>query len=317
MTVKKWIIATVAAIVIASVAYTSLYVVDLRNFAIITQFGKVVATRTEPGLYFKIPAIQTVLLYDKRLREWDGEPSDLLTVDKENIEVNTWARWRVVDPQVFYEALRTENGGQGVLDGRIDSSVKNVISARTLMEVLRNTHRTLRYTSKELQDSEASRGLKVLEGREKIVAEVLENAGRKTKKQYGFIINGIGIKHFNYVRAVIPKIYDRMASERDRIANRYESEGREREARIVGGVAKDLERIASEGYRDSMRIRGEAEAQAIKIYADAYNRDPEFYSFNKSLSLLPKTMGKDTRLVLSAGDSALYKYLGSFRKSQK
>lgn len=317
MTVKKWTLSTVVLVMVGAFAYTSLYVVDLANYAIITQFGKVVATRIEPGLYFKIPAIQDVIFYDKRLREWDGESSDLLTVDKENIEINTWARWRVINPQLFYEALRTENGGQGVLDGRIDSSVKNVISAQPLMEVLRNSRRTLRYTSKELQDSEASRGVKIAEGREKIVGEILSIAGRKTKEQYGFQIDGLGVKHFNYVKAVIPKIYDRMASERDRIANRYESEGREREARIVGGVAKDLERIASEGYRDSMRIRGEAEAAAIKIYADAYNRDPEFYSFNRSLSLLPNTVGKGTRLVLSAGDNALFKYLGSFRKDSK
>ena len=118
----------------AVLVYSSLYVVELPHQAIVVQFGRVVTTRTEPGLYLKIPFVQTVQMYDTRLKEWDGEPSDLLTVDKENIEVNTWARWRVTDAQRYYEALRTESAGQGVLDGIIESSVKNVISAQPLME---------------------------------------------------------------------------------------------------------------------------------------------------------------------------------------
>ena len=155
MSAKKWIVLTAVAAALVGLGATSLYVVPVYEYAIVTQFGRVVATNTEPGLHFKLPFVQLVTPIDRRLREWDGEPSDLLTIDKENIEVNTWARWRVVDPQLFYEALRTESAGQGVLDGLIDASTKNIISAQTLMEVLRTSERRLKYTAEELEVAEA------------------------------------------------------------------------------------------------------------------------------------------------------------------
>ncbi|MDP6946555.1 MAG: protease modulator HflC, partial [Myxococcota bacterium] len=279
------------------------------EYAIVTQFGRVVATNTEPGLHFKIPFIQTVTRIDRRLREWDGEPSDLLTIDKENIEVNTWARWRVTDPRQFYEALRTESAGQGVLDGLVDASVKNVISGQTLMEALRSTPRRLKYSDPELEAAEASKSITVSMGREKIVDEVLVQAARQTDVEYGFSITGLEIKSFNYVRPVIPKIYERMRSERIRIANRYESEGREREAKILGQVAKDLEEITSQGYREATRIRGEADAQVLKVYAEAYGKDADFYSFSRSLEILPEAFGKGTQLVLDAENNELLRHM--------
>ncbi len=309
MTPKKWTILTVVAALLFGLGATSLYVVNVYEYAIVTQFGRVVATNTEPGLHFKVPFIQTVTRIDRRLREWDGEPSDLLTIDKENIEVNTWARWRVTDAQQFYEALRTETAGQGVLDGLVDASVKNVISGQTLMEALRSTPRRLKYTDPELEAAEAGKAVSVVMGREKIVDEVLVQAARQTVEEYGFAITGLEIKSFNYVRPVIPKIYERMRSERIRIANRYESEGREREAKILGQVAKDLEEIASEGYREATKIRGAADAQVLKVYAEAYSQDPGFYSFSRSLEILPESFGKGTQLVLDAENNDLLRYI--------
>ncbi len=291
----------------------SLYVVSLPNKAIVTQFGKVVAARNEPGLYLKMPFVQTVQQYDTRLKEWDGEPSDLLTVDKENIEVNTWARWRVTDPRVFYEALRTESSGQGVLDGIIESSVKNVISAQPLMEVLRNTKRRLMYTSEELESAEASKDVTITTGREKIMAEILRLAQEKVAQDYGFEIDGVSIRHFNYVQPVIPRIYERMRSERLRIANRYKSEGREREASILGEMQKELETITSKGERESTIIRGRADAHVVRVYAEAYEQDAEFYSFIRSLELLPKALGPSTRLVLGSRSSELFRLLEDYQ----
>jgi len=315
MSVRTWTIASAVAALLVVLGLSSLYVVSVPEYAIVVQFGRVVDVRDEPGLYFKLPFVQSVTSYDRRLREWDGEPSDLLTVDKENIEINTFARWRVIDPVKFYEALRTETAGQGVLDGLIDSSVKNQISGQPLMEVLRNTARRLRYTAKELEKAEASKGVEIKTGREKIVGAILAYASATTEAQYGIVIEGVHIKQFNYVRAVIPKIYERMRSERIRIANRYESEGREREARILGKLAKELERIESEGYEESTRVRGEADAEALRVYAEAYGQDPEFYTFRRTLELLPQTIGPGTRLVLSTESSDLFRRLQDYKVS--
>ena len=314
MSTTRWsIISAVVALVIITAA-SSVYVVDVRESVLLTQFGRVVSTRLEPGLYLKLPFIQGVTRVDRRLREWDGEPSDLLTVDKENIEVNTWARWRVTDPLKYYEALKTETAGQGVLDGQIDSSVKNVISVQPLMEVLRNTQRRLQYTAEELEEAEAARAIEVKVGRDLIVSDILARALRNTEDRYGFRIEGLGIKHFNYVRDVIPKIYERMASERIRIANRYESEGRERAATILGEMTAELERIESEGYQQSTSIRGQADAEVIRIYADAYGRDPDFYAFSRTMKIYPDTLGPGTRLVISPDDSDLFRHLKTYRK---
>jgi len=312
MNLNKWIAITVVAAILTIAGATSLYVVPVYEYAIVTQFGRVVAAETEAGLKFKIPFIQEVTMIDSRLRNWDGEPSDLLTVDKENIEVNTWARWRVTNPQRFYEAVRTESAGQSVLDGVVDASVKNVISANTLYEALRTSQRRLQYESKELEEAEAARGVKIKVGRDKIANDILKLSGTASEKEYGFSINGLQIKHFNYVKSIIPKIYERMRSERIRIANRYESEGREREAKILGKMAKDLERIESEGYSKAARIRGQADAEVLKTYATAYGQDPEFYSFSRSLELLPQALSTKTRLVLSADNHEFFRYLKGF-----
>ena len=306
------LIASIAALVLGFVGFSSVYVVPVYEYAIVTQFGRVVATKTDPGWYVRIPFIQEVVPIDKRLREWDGEPSDLLTLEKENIEVNTWGRWRVTDPKHFYEALRTETAAQSVLDGLVDASTKNVISAYELIEVVRSTARRLRYKSKELEDAEAAKNLVIKTGREKIATQILDGAAKDTKKDYGFAFLGVGIKHLNYVKATVPKIYERMRSERIRIANRYESEGRQREEKILGEMTKTLEEISSEGYREAARIRGRADAKVLKIYAEAYKQDPEFYSFSRSLEILPGTFSKGTRLVLGTDDNDLLRYMKSF-----
>ena len=314
MSTTKWTLLSVATILVLIVAFSSVYVVDEREYAIVLQFGRVVTTRNEPGLYLKTPFVQSVAFVDKRRLEWDGEPSDLLTVDKENIEVNTWARWHISDARKFYEALRTESRGQGVLDAVITSSVKNVIAVQPIMEVLRNTQRRLKYSARELEEAEASKNVQIKVGRESIVRDILAQASQDLEEQYGFVIDGVGIKHFNYVKNVIPQIYERMRSERIRIANRYESEGRESAATILGEMKRDIESIESEGYKESTRIRGEADAGAIRIYADAYGRDPDFYSFSRTLKAYPKMLGAETRFVLGTDNSDLFRYLKTYRK---
>ncbi len=302
------IIAVVAIIIIASSAF---YVVDIKSQCVITQFGRPVKVVQTPGLKVKTPFIQKAKFFEKRIIEWDGESSDILTRDKENIGINTWARWRIIDPLKFYTSLGTEGRGQGVLDEVIESSVKNIVSSYPLNEILRNTNRKLEYTTVELEKAEMDKKVRVSHGRSNLVGEINKMANDGLKERYGMELVDVRIKHVNYVPAVIPKIFDRMRSERIRIASKYESEGRREEAEILGYMKKELEKIESEGYKIAIETRGEADAEAIRIYADAYKKAPEFYSFTRTLETYEKTIDENTRLYLSS-DSEYYKYINSF-----
>ena len=302
------IIAIVAVIIIAS---NSFYVVDIKSQCVITQFGRPIKVVKKPGLKIKTPFIQKKVYFEKRVIEWDGEPSDILTRDKENIGINTWARWRIIDPLKFYTALGLEGRGQGVLDEVIESAVKNIVSFYPLNEVLRNTNRKLEHTTVELEKAEMDKKVHVSSGRAALVGEIKKMANDGLVGRYGMELIDVRIKHINYVQAVIPKIFDRMRSERMRIASKYESEGRREEAEILGYMKKELEKIESEGYKKATETRGEADAEAIKIYADAYEKAPEFYTFTKTLETYEKTIESNTRLYLST-DTDYYKYLNSY-----
>ena len=307
------IISIVAIIILASATF---YVVDIKSQAVITQFGKPVKVVTEPGLNTKTPFVQKVRYFEKRIMEWDGEPSDILTRDKENIDVNTWARWKIVDSLKFYTSLGSESRGQGVLDEVIESAVKNIVSSYTLNEILRDTNRKLEYTTKELEKAEMAKRVNITEGRGKLVGQIKTMANHGLSERYGLELIDVRIKHINYVQTVIPKIFDRMRSERIRIASKYESEGRREEAEILGGMKKELDGIESEGYKKAAETRGEADAEVIMIYANAYNKAPEFYSFTKTLETYEKTIETNTRLYLNT-DSDYYQYLKSYTKENQ
>ena len=307
------IIVIIVIVAIAIVAGSSFYVVDIKSQCVVTQFGRPVRVETEPGLKIKTPFIQKVRYFEKRIIEWDGEPSDILTRDKENIGINTWARWKIIKPLRFYTSLGMESRGQGVLDEVIESAVKNIVSAYPLNEVLRNTNRKLEYTTAELEKAELAKRILVDKGRSNLVKEILNMANEGVGERYGIELIDVRIKHINYVPTVIPKIYDRMRSERIRIANKYESEGRREEAEILGYMKKELEQIESEGYKIAVETKGEADAEAIRIYADAYKKAPEFYSFTKALETYEKTINKNTRLYLST-DSDYFRYLKTYKE---
>lgn len=308
---KTIIIILIGVAVLLICLNASLYVVDVRVQAVVTQFGKPVRTVSMPGLYAKTPFIQEIRYFDKRLLEWNGEASDILTRDKENIGVGTWARWKISDALKFYTSLGSEERGLRVLDEVIESAVKNVVSSHPLKEVLRNSNRKLEYTTQELEEAEDSKKVLIGLGRDKIVEEIRKMAARALEERYGIDLADVRIKYINYVEAVIPKIYDRMRSERIRIANKYESEGRREEAEILGAMKRELERIESEGYRTAEETRGKANAEALRIYAEAYQKAPEFYSFIKTLETYETTFNKQTHLILTT-DGDYFKYLKSF-----
>lgn len=305
------ILSIIAFVVILVFIKSFLYVVDIREQVVVTQFGRPVRTVTEPGLYARTPFIQKVKYFEKRGIEWDGESSDILTRDKENIEINTWGLWQIVDPLKFYTALGAEYSGQGVLDEVVESSVKNIVSSYTLKEIVRDTNRKLTYTTKELEDAEMMKAVKINTGRGHLVQKIRETASIGLEERYGIRLVDVVIKHINYVSSVIPKIYDRMRSERLRIANKYESEGRREEAEILGLTKRELERIESEGYKKAKELMGEADAMAVKIYAEAYNKTPEFYSFLKTLETYKDTFNDKTVLILGT-EGDYFKYLQDY-----
>lgn len=320
------IIVLVCVILAIIVLLSSMFVVKEWEQVIITEFGKPVGEPiTQAGLHFKSPFIQNAIYFEKRILPWDGEPKEILTQDKEPIRVNTWARWRIKDPLMFYIRTKTVAKAQGVLDEIIQSTLQKVIKTYSLMEVTRNSPRSLEYSTDELKVAEEAKGISIKVGRDKIVREIWEKASEvvvegvaKTLiEQYGIELVDVQIKQINYyVPKTIEAMYGRMRSERLRIRDSYVSEGNKRMEEIEGEIAQEKARIVSEGYKIAKEIKGQADAEALKIYAEAYGKDHEFYSFIKTLETYEKSFNKSTRLILST-DSDFFKYLKEYLSKEK
>jgi len=308
------IAAGVVAVIVLVTISAATYVVDETEQVVITQFGEPVGESvTTPGLKGKLPFIQTVNRFEKRFLEWDGDRNQLPTKDKRFIHVDTYARWRISDPLKFFQRLRDERGGQSRLDDILDGETRNTIAKHDLIEVVRSSNRAFA-ASEELggarkTDSESpEEGVgNIRFGRGKLQAEVLAAAQARTS-DLGIEILDFRFKRINYVQQVRKEVYNRMISERKRIAEQLRAEGAGESARINGERERELKTINSEAYRQAEEIKGRADAEAANIYARAYNRDPEFYRFQKSMEILIDTMGPDTVLLLGT-DGELLRYL--------
>lgn len=293
----------------------SFYTVDETQQVIILQFGRPVGEPIqEAGLNFKLPFIQTVKVFDKRVLEWDGDENQIPTSDKKYIWVDTFARWRIVDPLRFYQSVRgDERAAQSRLDDIIDSATRNFISENFLIEVVRNSNRELTTTIEEQGEFGTEFVAQQIEkGRDEITKLILSKA-KETVPQYGIELLDMRIKRINYIEEVRQKVYERMISERKRIAEKFRSEGEGRKAEIEGEREKEFQIISSEAYRKTQEVKGKADAEATKIYADAFTRDPEFYSFIQTLESYRSTMKNNTTLILNT-DSEFLKYLKSTGK---
>jgi membrane protease subunit HflC len=299
-------------VVAAVLALTgSFYVVEEGQQAVVLQFGRPVgATVSEAGLHFKVPFIQEVRRFDKRLLIWDGDPNQIPTAGREFIWVDSTARWRIVDPLKFLQSVATESGAQSRLDDIIDSVVRDLVSANTLVELVRSAswqtpkEEVLEEVSKEVVE-ELKKEINL--GREGLTRAVL-SVVRKITPQYGIEVVDVRIKRLNYVESVREKVYTRMVSERKQLAARFRSEGEGRSAEILGNMDKELREIRSEAYRTVQEVRGKGDATATKIYGDAYGRDKEFYAFSRTLENLKASKNKNATLVLTT-DSDYYRYL--------
>ncbi|MBK9967198.1 MAG: protease modulator HflC [Holophagales bacterium] len=300
----------VAAALAFVVLSSALYTVKETEQVIVTQFGKPVGRPiTTPGLKVKMPFVQEVHAFEKRFMEWDGDPNQIPTKDKRFIWVDSYARWRITDPLLFFQRLRDERGAQSRLDDILDGETRNTIAKNELIDLVRSTNRPFVVAEDVAELSQPEAAEKVAHGRDKLTQEVLENARRRTG-DLGIEILDFRIKQINYVEAVRQEVYARMISERKRIAELYRSEGAGEAARIAGEKERQLRVVESEAYRQAQEIRGKADAQAADIYAAAYNRDPDFYRFLKSMITLRESIDPETTLLLST-DSELLRYLNS------
>lgn len=293
----------------------STYTVDETEQVIILQFGKPVGEPiTEAGLHFKLPLIQDVITFDKRVREWDGDENQIPTSDKKYIWVDTFARWRIVSPLKFYQSVNNERNAQSRLDDIIDSATRNYVSENLLIEVVRNSNRELQITIEEAEGFglENATDLAIEKGRENITQLILAKAA-ETMPQYGIELLDMRIKRMNYIEEVRQKVYERMISERKRIAEKFRSEGQGRKAEIDGEREKEMQRITSEAYRTAQEIKGKADAEATRIYASAFNRDPEFYSFIQTLETYKSTLDKKNTTMILSTDSDFLRYLKKIR----
>ena len=309
MTQRTRSIEIIAAIAVLAVVISAEYRLSETEQAIITQFGEPVGEPvTSPGLHFKLPFIQAINVFDKRFLEWDGSPNQIPTRDKRFIWVDTYARWRISDPLIFFQRLRDERGAQSRLDDILDGETRNAVARHDLIELVRSTNRDSADVPEEAAEEVAA--LEMIEqGRRDIAITILETAARRTA-DLGIELLDLRFKRISYVDEVQQDVFARMIAERQRIAEQFRSEGMGESARIDGERERDLAEIQSVAYRESEILRGTADAESTRIYADAYARDPSFYAFTKSLETYEETMDSSTLIILDT-DSELLRFLGN------
>lgn len=289
-------------VAVLSSAVGSFFVIDEGKQAIVTRFGKPVGEVRYAGLGFKLPFIEDVHRFEKRILKWDGDPNQITTKEKKFIWVDTTARWRIKDPLRFYMTVASIPGAQSRLDDIIDSVVRDAVSGNYLVDLVRGaTYKPpVGGYVEEILDNTGRRS------REQILSDILEKASASTP-EYGIELIDVQIKRLNYIEKVLDKVYERMISERNKVAAEYRSEGEGTKAETLGEMEKELRRIRSEAFKTSTEIKGRADAKAAGIYADAYSRDAEFYSFFKTLESIEKTTTGNSKMVIST-DSEFFRY---------
>ncbi len=298
-------------VVLSSAAYT----VNMREQVIITQFGDPKGEPvTEAGLHFKVPFIQKVNIIEKRILEWDGTSVQMPTKEKTLIMVDTFGRWKIADPLLYFQRLRDERSAKSRLNDILGSETRNTIAKHELIEVIRTTKDRIPTKVDELAEADLGGELGVLpeisRGRTALEMDIFEKS-RVKLEEFGIELLDVRFKRVNYNQTVERQIYQRMMSERKQIADRFRSEGAGEAAKITGQMEKELNTIESEAYKEVQTLKGEADARATGIYAAAYNQSPqaaEFYEFSRTMELYPKIVGGKSTVILST-DSDLFKYL--------
>ncbi len=302
----------VLAVVVLVVAANGLYIVDETEQVIITRFGKPIGNPiTEPGVNFKLPFLHQAHFFEKRFLEWDGDRNQVPTKDKRFIWVDTYARWRITDPLLFYQRLTDELRAQSRLDDIIDGATRDAVANHDLVELVRSSNREP-IVDQDLAAADLQNELvDIQKGRARIMEEILK-AAAENSLGLGIEVIDVRFKRIDYNDDVRQNVYERMIAERQRIAQRFRSEGQGDSARIRGEKERDLKEITSEAYRRAQEMVGKADAEAASIYAEAYNRDPQFYQFLKTMETYPQALDQESWLILST-EGELLRYLKGAR----
>lgn len=320
MKIKGIIAILVAAIGV--IGFASAYTVDETEQVVVTQFGKVVGTpKIEPGLYFRLPFLQNANYFPKNLLQWDGDPGQIPTLDKKFIWVDSFARWKITDPVKFFQTVSNTISAQGRLDDIIDPAVRNAVTSYPLNETVRRTNRVLDtfefeyglgnqnadVKEKTVEEPAQQGRFNIRIGRKKITEGIQRQAQPKLEP-FGIELVDVKIKRVNYTEQVRESVYGRMIAERKQIAEKFRSEGKGEAQKILGDKERELKLITSEAYRTAQEIKGHAEAEATRLYADAFNADPEFYSFQKTLEVYGEALDEKNTIVMST-DSEFFKFM--------
>ncbi|MCK5165178.1 MAG: protease modulator HflC [Desulfobacula sp.] len=290
------------------VVYNSAYIVDETEQVVVTQFGRVVGQPiTEPGLNFKLPFFQQANYFPNNLLTWDGDPGQVPTKDKTYIWVDTFARWKIVDPIKYFQTVNNEFAALERLDDIIDPAMRNLVTSYPLVESVRNSDRSMdTFEAVSGESKKRVHQYKIELGRDEITKQIVKQA-RPKLAPFGIELVDVKIKRINYIESVRRAVYDRMIAERNQIAEKYRAEGKGEASNIRGEKEKELQTITSSAYKDAQKIKGKADAKATLIYAEAYGVDPDFYAFLKTMDVYKETMKKDSTLILST-DSDFMKY---------
>ncbi len=304
--IKTLFLAAIAITII--VVYNAAYIVDETEQVIVTQFGRVVGKPvTTSGLKFKLPFFQQANYFPNNLLTWDGDPGQVPTKDKTYIWVDTFARWKIVDPIKYFQTVNNEFAALERLDDIIDPAMRNLVTSYPLVESVRNTDRSMdTFESVSGESKKRVHQYKIELGRDEITKRIVTQA-RPKLAPFGIELVDVKIKRINYIESVRRAVYDRMIAERNQIAEKYRAEGKGEASNIRGEKEKELQTITSQAYEEAQKIKGDADAKATKIYADAYSVDPDFYAFLKTMEVYKATMNKDSTLILST-DSDFMKY---------
>jgi modulator of FtsH protease HflC len=290
------------------IVYDGFFILEEGKQVVVTQFGAPVGDPViDAGLHFKMPFIQHVETFEKKIQIWNGQPNQIPTNDKTFVYLDVTARWRITNALKFLQAVKTETRAQSLLSDIIDGTVRDMVNKNDLIEIIRSSDWSMA-TMSENTDLDAI-GSKPKNGRDQISKQILEIAAKITP-QYGIELIDVMFKRVNYIDSVRLKVYDRMISERKRIAAEKRSTGEGQKAEILGTVERKLQEIISTANKEALTIKGRADAEATKIYGEAYSLDPNFYAFQKTLESYREIVGNNTSLVLSS-DSDLYQYLKS------
>ena len=295
--------------------FGSIYTINEAEQAVVTQFGKPVGGAvTDAGLHYKAPIIQTVIKFDKRILEWDGSANEIPTLDNKYIFIDAFARWRISDALQFYKSAKNEMLAQSILDDILDGAVRDEIANRTMVEIVRSSDRVM--VIQDVESSSVNVNNKVIEdlsakgARLEIVESILESVSKRLLDlKMGIEILDVQLKRINYTSQVQEQVFKRMISGQNQIAEKYRAQGQGKKQEILGMQVQRKKEIISSAYLESQKIKGEADANATRIYADAYGKSPEFYNFIKTLETYTNTLDSSTQFILST-DNHYLKYLG-------